>query len=117
VSVSIGESCVSCGACEWECPSQAISPGALRPVINQDQCTECYGFFGEAQCVVVCPVDAIHVAQYDTPHELMLRFERIHPDRMPQDTWIWRRIERAQDRANQRTGDFLSAIEIQQQLR
>jgi len=92
--VAIGQDCITCGACEWECPSEAISPGALRPKVDQSRCTECYGFFGEAQCVVVCPADAIRVVDPCTTGELLRRFEEIHPNRAPQDTWIWVRIDR-----------------------
>jgi len=62
MSVRIDERCVTCGACVWECPTEAISPGAPRPIVDESACTECYGFFGESQCVVVCPVDAICVS-------------------------------------------------------
>ena len=91
VSVTITERCVSCGACEWECPNDAISPGAIRPVVEKDRCTECYGFFGESQCIVVCPVSAIKV-EVETIENLAQRFKLIHPDKAEQDTWIWRQI-------------------------
>jgi ferredoxin len=93
MSVRITEACVSCGACVWECPLEAISPGEKRPVVDAGACTECYGFFGESQCIVVCPVDAIAV----DPEPLVAlgeRFARINPGREPQDTWIWQRIVR-----------------------
>ena len=61
MAVRIVENCVSCGACLWECPTEAITPGSARPVVDEARCTECYGFFGESQCVVVCPVDSIVV--------------------------------------------------------
>ncbi len=91
MSVVITNQCITCGACEWECPNEAISPGIPRPVVNQSLCTECYGFFGESQCIVVCPVTAIVV--YPEPvGELSRRFKTTHPDREIQDSWIWRRI-------------------------
>ena len=49
----ISEECISCGACEAECPVDAISQGDEIYEINADTCTDC-----EA-CVEVCPVDAI----------------------------------------------------------
>ena len=91
MSVEITSACVTCGACVWECPNEAISPGAPRPVVDETLCTECYGFFGESQCVVVCPVDALLVTPEDTD-QLAQRFERLHPGRRPEDTWVWRRI-------------------------
>lgn len=46
MSVAIHETCVTCGACVWECPTEAISAGDPRPVVDETSCTECYGFFG-----------------------------------------------------------------------
>jgi ferredoxin len=91
VSVQIIESCVTCGACLWECPREAISPGELRPVVDAAACTECYGFFGESQCMVVCPVGAVVVDRPEPLEALAERYQRFHPERPPQDTWIWRR--------------------------
>jgi len=91
MSVRITEACVTCGACLWECPLEAISPGDKRPVVDANACTECYGFFGESQCIVVCPVAAI-VVDPEPVETLAARVAHIHPDRKPQDTWIWRRI-------------------------
>jgi ferredoxin len=54
----ITEECISCGACEPECPNQAISEGDDIFVIDADKCTECGGFFESAQCAEVCPVEA-----------------------------------------------------------
>ena len=45
--------CVSCGACEAECPTQAISQGEERYQIDAEKCTDC------GACVEVCPVEAI----------------------------------------------------------
>lgn len=95
MSVRIIETCVTCGACVWECPNEAIAPGDPRPVVDENLCTECYGFFGEAQCIVVCPVDAIVVTP-EPVEKLVDRFYYIHPNRQAQDTWIWRRIGRTQ---------------------
>lgn len=50
----INEECISCGACEAECPTSAISEGDGIYVINPDLCTEC------GACADVCPVDAPH---------------------------------------------------------
>lgn len=93
MSVQIIESCVTCGACVWECPSEAISPGDPRPVVDENVCTECHGFFGEGQCIVVCPADAI-VVKPEPVLKLLERFHHIQPNRQSQDTWIWRRIGR-----------------------
>lgn len=94
MSVQINERCVTCGACLWECPTEAISAGDPRPVVNEDSCTECHGFFGESQCIVVCPVEAI-VVKPEPVESLIDKFARTFPDRQAQDTWIWRRLGEA----------------------
>jgi ferredoxin len=92
MSVLITESCIRCGACEWECPNEAISPGAARPVVDKDLCTECVGFFGESQCIVVCPVRAIRISDCESFPELERKFHRINPDMKSWNTSVWRRI-------------------------
>jgi ferredoxin len=52
----INEECISCGACETECPEGAISEGDSIYVIDSAKCTDC------ASCVAACPVDCIHEA-------------------------------------------------------
>lgn len=49
----ITDDCVACGACEPECPAEAISEGEDKYVIKADLCTDC------GSCVEVCPNDAI----------------------------------------------------------
>lgn len=48
----INDSCISCGACEGECPVEAISQGDDRYVIDAETCIEC------GACAGVCPVGA-----------------------------------------------------------
>jgi ferredoxin len=92
MSVVITERCISCGACEWECPNQAIAPGEPRPVVDEASCTECFGFFGEGQCIVVCPAAAV-LTKPEPVAALASKFERLHPGRPLQDTWVWRRLD------------------------
>jgi ferredoxin len=47
----IQDACIACGACEPECPVEAISPGDIY-VIDADKCIDC------GACNAVCPVDA-----------------------------------------------------------
>jgi ferredoxin len=54
----ITEECINCGACEPECPNQAISAGDERYVIDPAKCTECVGHHDSSACAAVCPVDA-----------------------------------------------------------
>ena len=48
----ITDECIMCGACEAECPEEAISEGEDIYVIDPELCTDC------ASCAEVCPVDA-----------------------------------------------------------
>jgi len=94
MAVRITDACVSCGACVWECPTEAIRPGDPRPSVRGSSCTECYGFFGESQCVVVCPADAIRL-DAEPLDALAGRFAEVCPGAPAQDTWIWRRVATA----------------------
>ena len=53
----INSECISCGACEGECPVSAISEGDDIFVIDAALCTDC------AACVGVCPVEAPNPAE------------------------------------------------------
>ncbi len=80
MAIMITEACINCGACEPECPNNAIYEGGApwtwaegtqlkdqdtpqAPVSEEfyyivtDKCTECVGFHDEPQCAAVCPVD------------------------------------------------------------
>ena len=58
MAMTITDECIACGACESECPVQAISEGDTQFQIDPDKCVECKGYFDEPQCASVCPVDA-----------------------------------------------------------
>jgi ferredoxin len=81
LAFKITEDCISCGACEPECPNDAISEGASIYEIDPDKCTECVGFFDESQCALVCPVDAcVTDPDYvETKEELLAKKVRLHP--------------------------------------
>ena len=50
----ISDECVSCGACEAECPVGAISQGADHYEIDADACVDC------GACAAQCPTGAIY---------------------------------------------------------
>ena len=52
----INKDCISCGACEGECPVSAISAGDSKYVVDQDSCIDC------GACGGVCPVGAANPA-------------------------------------------------------
>ena len=59
MALMITEECINCGACEPECPNNAISAGEEIYKINTELCTECVGYFDEPQCRTVCPVPEV----------------------------------------------------------
>ncbi|MCL2679007.1 MAG: YfhL family 4Fe-4S dicluster ferredoxin [Dehalococcoidia bacterium] len=58
MAYKISDDCISCGACESECPNKAISEGDSKYVIDPARCTECIGSFDKPQCADTCPVGA-----------------------------------------------------------
>ena len=79
MAIKITDECINCGACEPECPNNAIYEGGVswrfadgtslsdkteQSSVSDDfyyivtnKCTECKGFHDEPQCAAVCPVD------------------------------------------------------------
>jgi NAD-dependent dihydropyrimidine dehydrogenase PreA subunit len=49
----IDDSCISCGSCEGECPTGAISAGDTQYVIDAATCIDC------GACESVCPTQSI----------------------------------------------------------
>jgi ferredoxin len=58
MAYKITEECISCGACEPECPVQAISEGDNIFVIDPNKCVECVGYHESSKCAEICPVNA-----------------------------------------------------------
>lgn len=83
MSTIITEECINCGACEPECPNNAISQGDEIFKIDAALCSECVGFHDEEACAAVCPVDCC-VADPKNPETeevLLARAKKIHPDK------------------------------------
>lgn len=53
MAYKISDECIACGACEAECPVEAISEGDGKYEIDPDKCIDC------GACAGVCPVSAI----------------------------------------------------------
>jgi ferredoxin len=74
--------CINCGACEPECPNEAISEGDEIYVIDPELCTECVGFYDHEACQAVCPVECCLPDPNHLEDEqlLLTRAVRLHPD-------------------------------------
>lgn len=57
MAMKITEDCISCGACESECPNNAIFEGDTIYVIDANICVECEGEYDSPRCVDICPID------------------------------------------------------------
>lgn len=80
----ITQDCINCGACEPECPNEAIREGEEIYVIDPDLCTECVGFHDVEACQAVCPVECClpDPSHPETEAELLAKASRIHPDKV-----------------------------------
>ena len=74
--------CINCGACEPECPNNAISQGDPVFVIDPILCTECVGFHDYEACAAVCPVDVCVTDPNNIESEnvLIARARALHPE-------------------------------------
>lgn len=81
MALKITNECINCDVCEPECPNEAIFQGSEIYEINPDRCTECVGHFDEPQCRQVCPVDCIPLAYYESPTELLTKYEKLKQEK------------------------------------
>lgn len=83
MATHITEECINCGACEPECPNEAISEGDDRYVIDPNLCTECVGFHDYEACQAVCPVECCvpDPERRETEESLLDRARKLHPDK------------------------------------
>lgn len=73
MALKITEECINCGACQPECPNEAIYEagqdyeinGETKSALSDDfsyivaeKCTECQGINDEPACASVCPTDS-----------------------------------------------------------
>lgn len=82
MATMITNDCINCGACEPECPNNAISQGEPVYVIDPTLCTECVGFHDYEACAAVCPVDVCVTDPNNIESEevLIARAREIHPE-------------------------------------
>jgi 4Fe-4S binding domain len=82
MATMITSECINCGACEPECPNNAISQGDPIFVIDPVLCTECVGFHDYEACAAVCPVDCCVTDpnNIETEEALIARARVLHQD-------------------------------------
>ncbi|MCK6570865.1 YfhL family 4Fe-4S dicluster ferredoxin [Myxococcota bacterium] len=82
MATMITSDCINCGACEPECPNNAISEGDDIYVIDPALCTECVGFHGDEACQSVCPVECCvpNPDIVESESKLLARALKLHPD-------------------------------------
>ena len=52
MAYAISDDCIACGACQAECPVEAISEDDGKYVIDAEKCIDC------GSCAATCPVGA-----------------------------------------------------------
>ena len=82
MATMITTDCINCGACEPECPNNAISQGETIFVIDPKLCTECVGFHDYEACAAVCPVDCCVTDpnNIETEEVLIARARALHQE-------------------------------------
>ena len=82
MSTYITDICINCGACEPECPNQAITEGDEIYEIDPDLCTECVGFYDVEACQAVCPVECClpNPDHRESEADLAQKAIKLHPN-------------------------------------
>lgn len=85
MAFKITDECISCGACEPECPNLAITEGETIYIIDPDKCTECVGSFESSRCAEICPVDSCVADpdQAESQEQLLEKWKKLHPGEAP----------------------------------
>ncbi len=85
MAYKITDDCISCGACEPECPNSAISEGETIYVVDPDKCTECVGAHETSKCVEICPVDSCvpDEGHQESREALLEKWKKLHPGETP----------------------------------
>lgn len=83
MTLLIDPSCISCAACESECPNGAISAADPVFLIDADRCTECVGAYDDPCCIEVCPIEGAIVpdpARRDSRDALLAKYRHLHAE-------------------------------------
>ncbi len=93
MAVDITDVCIGCGACFEECPNEAVVEVDGLYIVIPDRCTECWGIYSSAQCLDLCPVEAVALDRDHPDDEASLerKFRRLHPGLDPRLTDMWRK--------------------------
>ncbi len=85
MAYKITDDCISCGACETECPNQAINEGETTYIIDPDKCTECVGAYESSKCAEICPVDSCvpDSDHQESREQLLEKWKKLHPGETP----------------------------------
>lgn len=81
MALTIRETCINCGVCEFACPNQAISEGPIIYEIHRDRCTECVGHFNQPQCQELCPIEECIIIDPDYPEthdQLLAKYHQLN---------------------------------------
>jgi len=81
MAMKIVDECISCGACEPECPNQAIAAADPVYVVDASRCTECVGAYDTPRCIEVCPVDGCIVVdpeKQESREQLQAKYASLH---------------------------------------
>ncbi len=86
MAYTITDECISCGACEPECPNEAITEGETIYIINPVKCTRCVGSYAESKCAEVCPIDNCCIPDdehAETKEQSLAKWRKLHPGEEP----------------------------------
>jgi ferredoxin len=81
----ITDECISCGACEPDCPNQAITEGDTQYDIDASRCTQCVGAYETPRCEDLCPVDCCipDPDNEESKEQLLEKWRKLHPGEEP----------------------------------
>jgi ferredoxin len=85
MAYKITDECISCGACEPDCPNQAISEGDTLYDIDASRCTQCVGAYETPKCEDLCPVDCCipDPDNEESKEQLLEKWRKLHPGEEP----------------------------------